>query len=216
MNFDPRKHLMNLQGKDYLPVAPRLYWFRMEHPNWSVLTSELYASEEQGVYRVECRILDEGGRVMSMGRGRETAMGFASGPYEKAETMAIGRALSALGYGTLESLDYGDDGKSRNGDTSQAQSAGTPDVDLEKRGAYRRTIEGYWASRTRFDKDFARARRRWDSVRSCLELERTNAPLRALRSFFKNASLSQLEAYRRHISRKVREIQEQSEEQVAS
>jgi hypothetical protein len=30
--FQPRGHLMNLKGKDYLPVAARVLWFREQYP----------------------------------------------------------------------------------------------------------------------------------------------------------------------------------------
>ena len=106
MTFDPKRYMMKLQGKDYLPVAPRLYWFRQEHPDYGIETVELFADEASQTYRIEARITDAEGRVLSMGRGRECLKGFAGGPYEKAETIAIGRALSALGYGTMDSLDY--------------------------------------------------------------------------------------------------------------
>lgn len=202
VEFDPRKHVMNLQGRDYLPVASRLSWFRAERPDWSIETSELYASEEQGIFRVECRILDEQGRILAMGRGRETVMGFPDGPYEKAETVAIGRALAALGYGTPE-------GDQRIPYDSGLASAS--EANPEKRAAYRRTIEGYWETRTGLDPDFRRAKRRWDSIRSCLGLERTSAPLRGIGLFFRTASVEQMEAYRRHISRQVRELQSTEE-----
>lgn len=117
--FDPKRYMMKLQGKDYLPVAPRLYWFRQEHPDYGIKTEELHADEKEGVYRVECSITNAEGRVVAMGRGRETTKGFAAGPYEKAETIAIGRALSALGYGTMDSLDYAESGDDKLADSPQ-------------------------------------------------------------------------------------------------
>ena len=103
----------------YLPVAPRLLWFRQDHPDWSILTTELHADEEHGIYRFECKICDAEGLTLAMGHGRETYDGFAKGPYEKAETISIGRALGALGYGTMESLDFVDDGDSKTADSPQ-------------------------------------------------------------------------------------------------
>lgn len=110
--FDPKKYLIKVDGKDYLPVAARVYWFRQDHPDYAILTTELCADEEKGVYRVECAIRNEAGDMLASGRGRESRADFPKGPYEKAETIAIGRALANLGYGTMESKDFAEgDGK---------------------------------------------------------------------------------------------------------
>ena len=37
--FDVKKALIKVQGgKEYLPVASRLVWFREEHPDWAIVT----------------------------------------------------------------------------------------------------------------------------------------------------------------------------------
>jgi hypothetical protein len=100
MAFDAKKHLIRLQGgREYLPVAYRLVWFRQEHAGWGIQTEPIVCDVEKGVYVWHARITDETGRVMAEGTKMETALGFADAT-EKSETGAIGRALGVLGYGT--------------------------------------------------------------------------------------------------------------------
>jgi hypothetical protein len=100
MAFDVKKHLIKVQGgRDYLPVAYRLVWFREEHPDWGIETQPVTIDVEGGVAVFVARIHDTEGRLLSSGTKTETAHGFAD-YLEKAETGAIGRALGVLGYGT--------------------------------------------------------------------------------------------------------------------
>ena len=100
MTFDVKAHLIRVQGgRDYLPVAWRLVWFRMEHPDWGIETKpvaieigDAYAIYHAAVYNAE-------GKLMGTGTNMETARGFPD-YVEKAETGAIGRALAVCGYGT--------------------------------------------------------------------------------------------------------------------
>lgn len=64
-----------------------------------------------------CKIYDENGNIISTGYGSETLSDFRD-YFEKAETKAIGRALAALGYGTLFALEL-DEGEAI-ADTPQA------------------------------------------------------------------------------------------------
>lgn len=100
--------LIGLKGKDYLPVAQRLIWFREICPTWSIKTQLLEHSEAATLARAE--ILDETGRVMSTAHKTETAKGFADHT-EKAETGAIGRALALCGFGTQFVGDELDEGE---------------------------------------------------------------------------------------------------------
>jgi hypothetical protein len=127
MSFDPKKHMMKLSGKDYLPVAPRRVWALELHPDWRIETEELYADEVEGVYRFKAYVKDGDGHIVATGHGSETRKGFAAGPYEKAETVAIGRALALAGIGTLEAQELAEDGTGKIADAPQAaKPAGTP------------------------------------------------------------------------------------------
>lgn len=104
--FDPNEHLVDLKGKKYLPVAPRIAWFRQEKPCWRINTELIEFKHENnyGLAVFHCKIYDENGNVVSTGYGSETLSDFRD-YFEKAETKAIGRALAALGYGTLFALE---------------------------------------------------------------------------------------------------------------
>ncbi len=101
MTFDPNKHLMKLKGKDYLPVAARLTWFRDEWPCGMIETEALILTDDKAVFRATVRKVDADGVVKGTATGTksETPKGFADF-IEKAETGSIGRALAALGFGT--------------------------------------------------------------------------------------------------------------------
>lgn len=95
--FNPKEHMMNLKGKDYLQVMWRLVWFREEHPDYDIYTEMVTCTDDAAVFR--CRIADSNGHAISSGYGSETKRDFGDF-IEKAETKAVGRALAMLGYGT--------------------------------------------------------------------------------------------------------------------
>ena len=100
--------ILSLRGKDYLEVKFRLVWFREEHPDWSIETEILSATENSAYARAT--IKDEQGRVIATSHKFETKQGFHDF-IEKAETGSIGRALALIGYGTqfcADELDEGD------------------------------------------------------------------------------------------------------------
>ena len=100
--FEPKKHLIQLKGKDYLEVKWRLVWFRGENPGGKIETELI--DRATGAAMFKATITKEDGGVAT-GHGSETQSDF--GDYlEKAETKAIGRALGALGYGTQFSDDF--------------------------------------------------------------------------------------------------------------
>ena len=103
-------HMLKLQGKDYLPVAPRVVLFRAEHPDHSILTETRTVAEDVYVFAA---ITNEKGFTLATAhkRVRKDARGPAGQwPLETAETGAIGRALALCGYGTLSGdLDEGDE-----------------------------------------------------------------------------------------------------------
>ena len=105
--FDPNKYMLKLprtkkvklaNGQvrfekvetDYLPVAPRIAWFRREHPDWSIITTVEELAGKAAVMKAIIRNSDK--RIIATARKKETEIGF---PYyiEKAETGAIGRAV---------------------------------------------------------------------------------------------------------------------------
>ena len=95
--FDPKQHVMNMKGKDYLEVKWRIVWFREEHPHGSI-TTEL-ANVDPVVMKATVSTVD--GAILGTGFGTPKTQGIAkSRPFEGAETAAIGRALASAGYGT--------------------------------------------------------------------------------------------------------------------
>jgi len=104
--------LTNLKGKDYLMVAYRIQWFNEVVKSFRINTSFPVLTSEETVAQSTIEVLDESGKVIrtAMGTKRETKKDF-SDHTEKAETGAIGRAITMLGYGTqfaLADLDEGD------------------------------------------------------------------------------------------------------------
>jgi hypothetical protein len=110
MAFDPKKHLIKVQGgRDYLPVAQRLVWFREDHPDWGLETKPILIEAEKGIAIYHAMVYNQEGRLMACGTKMETMRGFHD-YVEKAETGAVGRALAMCGYGTqfAPELDEGD------------------------------------------------------------------------------------------------------------
>lgn len=103
-DFDPRRFVTRVGGADYLEVKWRLYWLRAYDPDACIKT-ELYWHENNiAIFKAE---------VMLSGHGNASATGWGSEGYddfrdylEKAETKALGRALSALGFGTQFTPDF--------------------------------------------------------------------------------------------------------------
>lgn len=97
--FDFKSHLINLKGKEYLPVAARLLWFRTDRGDSGSVVTELM-SADQTVAIFKATVLVDG-VVVATGHGTCVPSAGPNGRYiEKAETAAIGRALAAAGYGT--------------------------------------------------------------------------------------------------------------------
>ena len=95
--FNPKEHLMDLKGKQYLQVMWRLVWFREDKPLWCIDTHLEQLTENHAVF--SAKIFDENGVQKASGYGSESVKDFRDF-IEKAETKAIGRALVMLGYGT--------------------------------------------------------------------------------------------------------------------
>lgn len=106
MTIRPADYMIDLRGKQYLPVAPRIVMFREAHETWSIETEPVQLDKTA---LVKATILDETGRVIAT--AHKTVTDFRGGAFEKAETGAIGRALSSCGFGTIAAgdMDEGDE-----------------------------------------------------------------------------------------------------------
>jgi hypothetical protein len=103
MEKEMNSGIVNIRGKEYMTVALRVQNFREAHPNWSIETSIEERTEEVVVMR--CAISNEEGFVLATGHAeefRKSSQINSTSALENAETSAIGRALSALGFGGSE------------------------------------------------------------------------------------------------------------------
>lgn len=100
MSFNPKDHFINLKGKQYLPVAARIAWFREEHPDWSIVTKAVPDLSGADYCTFHAEICDRNHIILATAHKTEHEKHFAD-YREKAETGAIGRALALCGYGTL-------------------------------------------------------------------------------------------------------------------
>lgn len=106
-----REHLMQIQGGIYLPAAARIAWFRSERPDWGITVDIVEGGHEAGYVTVRASILNAEGRVIACDYKTETRQDFPAGWVEKASTGAISRALALAGFGTLECLEFKEDGR---------------------------------------------------------------------------------------------------------
>lgn len=100
--------LLNLRGREYLEVKYRLVWFREEHPDWSIETEFVSATDKSACAKAYVR--DGSGRLIATSHKFENERGFPDF-MEKAETGAIGRALALVGFGTQFCADELDEGE---------------------------------------------------------------------------------------------------------
>lgn len=100
--------ILDIQGKDYMPVPYRVIWFREKHPDWSIETDVLRVTDDYAL--VKAVIKNEQGRIIAMGHQDCLKKDFPDYT-AKAETSAIGRALGYAGFGTAQALEDLDEGK---------------------------------------------------------------------------------------------------------
>lgn len=104
-DFNAAAHLITLRGKggptEYLPVAARIAWFRAENPDGNIAVDAHTITADIAIFHARVSATNGG---TAEGWGSETPRDFAD-YIEKASTKALGRALLALGYGTLQAGD---------------------------------------------------------------------------------------------------------------
>lgn len=110
--FDPAKHFIKVKGNDYLPVAARIVWFRELYPAGSIDTDLVAHTGNHAIFKAKVVALDTDGVIHGSATGWGSCDVSEFNAYiEKSETKAIGRALAAIGLGTLQAgteLDEGD------------------------------------------------------------------------------------------------------------
>jgi hypothetical protein len=97
--FDPRRHLIRLQGQEYLEVRWRLVWLRQEHPDAQIVTQIIEHNRDEPYAIVRATVTIPGGGTAT-GTVIQEPTGATRDYIANGETSAIGRALAALGYGT--------------------------------------------------------------------------------------------------------------------
>src|SRR4029453_896232 len=110
-SFDPSKYLMKLgrgeKAADYLPVQWRLVWLRDVAPDAVLETEHIRIDSEAAIFKATV-LLPSGAKAT--GYGNCNAGEFAD-YIGKAETVASGRALAALGFGTRFAGDFVEDAR---------------------------------------------------------------------------------------------------------
>jgi hypothetical protein len=102
--IDLTPFFMTLSGKKYLQVAGRVLLFRDVHPSGGIHTELITLDLDKGFAQYKAVVLDANGAILATAYGSETLKGFPTGWIEKAETVAVGRALAAAGFGTQFAL----------------------------------------------------------------------------------------------------------------
>lgn len=95
--------VVKIHGKEYKTVALRVAEFRATHPDYTISTELVEANDVLVIMKAS--ILDNDGRLLATGYSEEVRAASkinATSALENAETSAIGRCLSALGFGGTE------------------------------------------------------------------------------------------------------------------
>jgi hypothetical protein len=106
--YDPSKHLMKLQGKDYLEVKNRIIWLRTEHPD-AIITTQVEEIDWDKGYAIFHARVEIPGEGIAEGTGSETKQGFPAGWLEKAECVPLrSRCLTSTGFKLCYDLRIGE------------------------------------------------------------------------------------------------------------
>lgn len=90
---------IQLQGKDYAQVKDRLQEFRTKNPNGLIDTTPTIQPDGQILFKA--RILtDKANQSSAEATGHAMGENKGTKAFEKLETIAVGRALALLGYGS--------------------------------------------------------------------------------------------------------------------
>jgi hypothetical protein len=100
--FDPSRHLIDLDGSQYLEVKWRLVWLRDQYPEARIETELVSNDHGRAIFKATVEI-PTGARAT--GYGSESFDQFPD-YIEAAETKAIGRSLAALGFGSQFCRDF--------------------------------------------------------------------------------------------------------------
>lgn len=112
--FSPASLVVETQNENndkskYLPVRERIGWFRLVYPKGNISTELIKIAETLGKQSIVKATVADGEMILGSGYGAavfNTDDNFGKSHVECAETKAIGRALSAAGFGTQFSDDY--------------------------------------------------------------------------------------------------------------
>lgn len=90
---------INLQGKEYAQVAQRIQEFRSANPRGFIETTPMM--QEGGAVMFRARVVkDKGDEASAEATGHSLGENKGVKAFEKLETIAVGRALALLGYGS--------------------------------------------------------------------------------------------------------------------
>lgn len=109
---EPR--MMLLKGKDYLPAAERVKWFKSDYPaEKSKILTKLHSVEsDMCIAEAEIYLLtDTNGYVLVANDFKQEHKKDFGDFVEKASTGAIARALARVGYGTVDAQDTAADAR---------------------------------------------------------------------------------------------------------
>ena len=113
-DFDVAPHIRTVEYRNrksgevterkLLDTAPRIAWFRSDHPidsGWRLLSRPMSITDDYADF--EAQVVDPQGIIISTGHRRVWRADF-NNYVEKAETQAKGRALEGAGYGCIYAL----------------------------------------------------------------------------------------------------------------